>query len=290
MTEQHPLVGTLFAGRYRIEALLGSGGVGEVFLGWHEVLQRHIAIKLIHASLQVDPKVLARFRREARAASTIAHPGIPHIHDFGHSDSGRPYLVMDHVEGSTLAQALREQGPLPVPRAVDLLAQIAGTVAAAHDAGVVHRDLKPDNVMLTPAEGGGEQVKILDFGLAKVLSSDTAELTTKGSFHGTPEYLSPEIIDGGEVDHRTDIYSLGALAYEMLTGEVPFPGSLIQVLKAHLTRVPPPPSAAASRDDIPGALDELVLRCLAKDPQQRCQSAAEVLEGLTRVGEVIQST
>ena len=278
MTE-HPLVGTLFAGRYRIEALLGSGGVGEVFLGWHEVLQRHIALKLIHASLQVDPKVLARFRREARAASTIAHPGIPHIHDFGHSEDGRPYLVMDHVEGPTLARVLDREGALPVSRAVVLLGQIASALAAAHDAGVVHRDLTADNVMLTTGEGG-DQIKILDFGLAKVLSSDTAELTTEGSFHGTPEYLPPELIDGREVDHRADIYSLGVLAYEMLTGEVPFPGTLFQVLNAHLKKDPLAPSGRAPREDIPGALDRLVLRCLAKDPAQRYQTAIEVLEDL----------
>ena len=281
MTE-HPLVGTLFAGRYRIEALLGSGGVGEVFLGWHEVLQRHIALKLIHASLQVDPKVLARFRREARAASTIAHPGIPHIHDFGHSEQGRPYLVMDHVEGPTLGRVLHQEGALPVARAVDLLGQISSALAAAHDAGVVHRDLTADNVMLTASETG-EQIKILDFGLAKVLSSDTAELTTEGSFHGTPEYLPPELIDGREVDHRADIYSLGVLAYEMLTGEVPFPGTLFQVLNAHLKKDPLAPSVAASRDDIPVALDRLVLRCLVKDPQQRYQAVAEVLEDLKKI-------
>ena len=282
MTE-HSLVGTLFAGRYRIESLLGSGGVGEVYLGWHEVLQRRIALKLIHASLQVDPKVLARFRREARAASTISHPGIPHIHDFGHAEDGRPYLVMDHVEGETLARVLRRLGALPVPRAVDLLVQITSALAAAHGAKVVHRDLKPDNVMLSPTEGGQDQIKILDFGLAKVLSSDTAELTTEGSFHGTPEYLPPELIDGREVDHRADIYSLGVLAYELLTGEVPFPGTLFQVLNAHLKKEPLAPSTRARRDDIPEALDRLVLRCLVKDPRQRFQSAEEVLEGLGQI-------
>ena len=276
-------MGTLFAGRYRIEAVLGSGGAAEVFLGWHEVLQRRIALKLLHAELQLDPKELARFRREARAASTISHPGIPHIHDFGHSDRGRPYLVMDHVEGQTLARVLRREGALPVARAVDLLLQIAGALAAAHDAGVIHRDLKPDNVMLASGEGDsptGEQVKILDFGLAKVLASDTAELTTEGSFHGTPEYLPPELIDGREVDHRGDIYSLGVLAHEVLTGEVPFPGSLFQVLNAHLKKDPVAPSAAASGGDIPEALDRLVLDCLTKDPEQRIQTVAEVVERL----------
>ncbi len=275
---EHPLVGTLFAGRYRVEAVLGSGGAGEVFLAWHEVLQRRVALKLLHAELQLDPKELARFRREARAASTIAHPGIPHIHDFGHSDEGRPYLVMDHVEGQTLAHLL-QQGPLLVERAVDLLLQIAGALAAAHAAGVIHRDLKPDNVMLTEGPDD-EQVKILDFGLAKVLTSDSAELTTEGSFHGTLEYLPPELIDGRQVDHRGDIYSLGVLAFEVLTGEVPFPGTLFQVLNAHLKKDPLPPSAEASRPDIPGALDSLVLDCLVKDPEQRIQTADEVIQRL----------
>ena len=285
MTEDtSPLIGTLFAGRYRIEALLGSGGAGEVYLGWHEVLRRRIALKLIHASLQLDPRVLARFRREARAASKISHRNIPHIHDFGHSEEGRPYLVMDHVEGPTLAAVLAQQGALPVPRCVQILQQIADALAAAHAAGVVHRDLKPDNVMLQDCEDGPLQlVKILDFGLAKEPAADTVELTTEGSFYGTPEYLAPELIAGREVDHRADIYGLGILAFEMLSGSVPFAGKLFEVLNAHLKQQPPAPSDAAPKAEIPAALDRLVLRCLAKDPAQRFATAALVLAELKQL-------
>jgi len=287
VTETKPgsnLEGTLFAGRYRIEARLGTGGHGEVYLGRHEVLGRRIALKLLHPPLHADPKLLARFRREARAASRIKHPNIPHVHDFSYTDEGRPYMVMDHVPGRTLTRELCDGGPLSLPRCLAILAQVASALEAARLAGVIHRDLKPDNIMLTEgARPGQEQVMVLDFGLAKIMASGSMDLTTEGSFQGTPEYIPPELIEAKELDHRADLYSLGVVAFEMLAGRPPFEGSLMTVLNGHLDRSPPAPSEASGRADIPEALDRLVLRCLAKDPAVRHGTAGEVaaaLEGL----------
>lgn len=278
MTEIKPeaaLEGTLFAGRYRIEARLGAGGHGEVYLGRHEVLGRRIALKLLHASVQADPKLLARFQREARAASRIRHPNIPHVHDFSYTDAGRPYMVMDHIPGQTLTRVLADGGPMALPRCLDILAQVARALEAAHRVGVLHRDLKPDNIMLVAgAQPGQERAMVLDFGLAKILASGSLDLTTEGSFQGTPEYIPPELIEGKELDHRADLYSLGVVAFEMLAGRPPFEGRLMSVLRGHMEQSPPTPSRASGRADIPRALDGLVLRCLAKEPADRHATAA----------------
>jgi len=277
MHDDSSLIGTLFAGRFRIKSLLGTGGMGSVFLAHHEVLQRDLAVKVIRKGLLADLNIAARFRREARAASRIDHPHITYVFDFGHSDEGRPYIAMELVEGASLAEVLARDKPLSVQRVLHLLAQIADALAAAHASEVIHRDLKPQNIVVTTHRGQQDFVKILDFGLAKIIGmASTGNLTRDGESFGTPEYMSPEQATCGAVDHRSDIYAFGVLAFEMLVGTVlfPFQGNLMEVVAAHVHKPPPLPSEASGRDDVPPALDSMILRCLAKQPEDRYPDAA----------------
>jgi serine/threonine-protein kinase len=268
------VAGDRFAGRFCLLGLAGSGGMGVVFIARDEVLRRRVALKLLRRSLLADPNVLGRFQREARAACKIVGPHVAQVHDFGFSEEGVPFLVMEYVEGATLAQALVERGPFPVPLALRVLAQIAQALEAAHRVGVVHRDLKPGNILVA-GEPEAPVVKLLDFGLAKILGPDaTSVLSADGLVFGTPEYLAPELLEGGIVDHRVDLYSLGVVAFEFLTGRPPFEGTLMEIVGAHLNQLPAPPAFAARRPEVPAALDTLVLRCLAKRPADRPESAA----------------
>ncbi len=291
------LIGSVFAGRFRIDALLGTGGMGAVYLAHHEVLDRFFALKILYGSRgasagdeqgksrrphagaaggrEDDQGAADRFRREARAAARIEHPNIVQILDFGHSPEGVPYLAMERVEGTSLADVLTAQGPLPLPRAVDVLLQVATALGAAHSRQVIHRDLKPQNVMLTRREGGRDLVKILDFGLAQILDH-TEGSGLVGPSAGTPGYVAPEQIAERPYDHRTDLYSFGAMAFEVVTGRLPFPGQAMQMLEAHLHQPPPVPSQVAGRP-LPAALDALILRCLAKDPVDRFHDAGELV-------------
>lgn len=260
-----PRIGSLFAGRFQIDALLGEGGFGRVYRATHTVLKRQLALKVIQKDNLSDPTIEARFRREARAASRIQHPNVAYVFDFGRTEDGTSYLAMEYVEGPTLA----EVGPLPPSRALGVLTQIADGLAAAHACNVVHRDIKPDNVALTTHEGKPDHVKILDFGLAKALGTETwggAEISAVGLIYGTPEYCSPEQFEAKPLGLSSDIYSVGVLAFELLTGRLPFDGTVLYLYQAHVNRPPPPPSRFAQ---IPADLDRVVLDCLAKDPNER---------------------
>jgi serine/threonine-protein kinase len=288
--DEHALIGTCLAGRYRIESLLGAGGTGTVYLATHLTLKRHLAIKVIHAELLADERAIARFTRAARAASRAVHPHIAAVELLGRTDRGLPYLVMEYVEGPTLAELLdREPRGLALPRALAILHQIATALEAAHQQQVMHRDLKPANVVLTTHDGRGDFVKILDFGIAKFLGDDGGgpALTQQGETHGTPEYMSPEQCMGDRLDHRTDIYSFGVLAYEVVVGTVPFDfgGRMHKVWEAHLSLPPPVPSEAAGRPEVPPELDELILRCLAKRPGERFAETSALVAGLARLRE-----
>ena len=275
MTDVDPLLGTLFAGRFRVAELIGSGGMATVYRAEHDVMHRQVALKLLHRDLLADLKIMARFQIEARAACRVVHPNVTGVYDFGHSEEGLPYLVMEYVEGPTLAAVLEREGPLGPARALAVLVQVAEGMAAAHEAAVIHRDLKPNNIVLQD----GDRVKILDFGLAKIISPDAPpSLSTVGSTFGTPEYMSPEQISGDRVDHRTDIYSFGVLAYQLLAGRLPFSGALMEVLTAHLDEPPPPLDGS-----IPPRAAELVLDCLRKRAADRPGRAAELAAALRQI-------
>jgi serine/threonine protein kinase len=280
--EHDSLVGTLFAGRFRVESLLGTGGMGAVYLARHEVLQRRFALKVIRRELLEDLSVAARFRREARAASRIDHPNVMRIFDFGHAEGGRPYLALEYVEGPTLAETIAGRGALPVPRALAILGQCAEALEAAHAVGVIHRDLKPSNIVLGRRADGSLLVKVLDFGLAKIVGLGGTAATQAGAVFGTPEYIAPErcLGDDAEEDPRADLYSLGVIAFELLTGQTPFRGKIVQVLAAHVSEAPALPSQRSGRTDLPRELDALVLRCLAKNPDERPQTARALRDAL----------
>ncbi len=285
-------VGTLFAGRFRIESELGSGGMGIVYRAVHEVLQRAIAVKVLHGSLLGDPNILGRFQREARAAARIDHPNVTHIIDFGHSDDGIPYLVMEFVEGEPLWRLVEREGVMSVERSVAILAEIARGVTATHRAGVIHRDLKPGNVMVAPDPAGGDRVRICDFGLAKIVDpgSGAVALSAQGLGFGTPEYMSPEHCSGRPIDHRADIYSLGLIAFAMLCGRPPFTGSRHRVRAAHINKMPPEIRTVRGAADIPDHLQQVVSRCLAKKPEDRYATADDVVREMDLVRRSVLTT
>ncbi len=275
------LVGALFAGRFQIESLLGVGGMGAVYLAKHTVLNRHVAVKVIRRTLITDLTIAARFRREARAASRVEHPHIISVFDYGHTTDGRPYLVMEYVEGATLARVLAQSGPMSVSRALGILEEIANALSAAHDHLVIHRDLKPMNILLTVHRGQLDYVKVLDFGMAKMVDVETlASLTLSGRTFGTPPYMSPEQCTDGEMDSRTDIYSFGILGYELLVGRVPFKGAVVETIRQHVMERPLPPSEASGRRELAPLVDQLILKCLAKNPDDRYASAQELVRAL----------
>lgn len=266
----------VLAGRYRLEAPVAAGGIGEVWRGRDEVLGRAVAVKLLRAEFASHPETLARFRAEARHAAAVAHPGVAQVYDYG--EDGRPYLVMELVEGPSLAEVLAG-GPLPTARAMDVVAQAAAALAPAHAAGLVHRDIKPANLLLGP----GEAVKVTDFGIAHAAGS--APLTRTGTLVGTPAYLAPERAAGEPATPASDLYSLGIVGYECLTGAPPFTGTAVEVALAHLHRpVPPLPPA------VPADVAALVARLTAKDPKQRPASAAEAAECAGRLRDAQATT
>lgn len=276
-----PLVGRVVADRYRIMQLIGRGGMGVVYKCEHTRMGKVMAIKLLHGEIARDQEVQRRFRREAQAASKLSHPSTVSIFDFGTAD-GLMYLVMEYVAGEDLGRILRGVGHIEPARAAALAAQACGSLAEAHDKGVVHRDLKPENLLVTRLRDGRELVKLLDFGLAKLREGeDRNEITSAGTLIGTPYYMAPEIIRGQNADHRVDIYALGAVIYRALTGVAPFTGSSpVAVLTRHLTDQVVPPSRRRPDLAIPRALDQIVLRCMAKLPEERFQRIDEVRDAL----------
>src|SRR6266571_3972176 len=274
-----PLISGTKLGPYEIQSPLGAGGMGEVYRARDTRLDRSVAIKILPEHLSNDPVRKQRFEREAKTISSLNHPNICTLHDIGHQD-GMDYLVMECVEGETLAKRL-EKGALPLEQVLKFGAQIADALDKAHRSGVIHRDLKPGNIMLTTTGA-----KLLDFGLTKPAAplSSAATLTAavtqdspvteQGTIVGTFQYMSPEQIEGKELDGRSDIFSLGAVLYEMLTGQRAFPGkSQLSVASAILEKEPAPISAV--KPTTPAALDRALRRCLAKDPEERWQTARD---------------
>ncbi|MEV5874329.1 protein kinase [Streptomyces sp. NPDC052101] len=267
----------VLGGRYELAEKLGQGGMGTVHRGVDRRLRRTVAVKLLSSVLAHDPQSRARFRREAHAAAALNHPAVATIHDVGeepHPDGPRPYLVMEYVQGATLAEVLRE-GPLPVVDAVNAACAVLDALAHSHECGIVHRDIKPSNIMLT----GPDTVKVLDFGIAKAFTETATRITGSGAAIGTPAYLSPEQINGSEIDHRADLYAMGCLLHELLTGQPPFRGeSPFAIMHQHLFATPEP--VTRIRPQIPPAVEAVILRALGKDPEERFADAGQMRAAL----------
>ena len=280
--EHDALLGTVLAGRYRIEELIGSGGMGAVYRAEHVHMRKAVAVKVLHKEMTAFPEVVARFEREAVAAGRIEHPHVVSASDFGKLEDGSFYLVLEFIEGQSLAKLVDREGALPAQRALRIIHQIVQALHSAHGVGIVHRDLKPENVMLVEKDDQADFVKVLDFGIAKIKVEETAEqpaLTQIGTVFGTPEYMSPEQARGELVDARADLYTVGVILYEMLSGVSPFKDDdLVVVLTRHLTADPPPLPA-----DLDPAIRELVLQLLRKNRDERVQSAQELLERLDAI-------
>jgi serine/threonine protein kinase len=265
-----PLIGKTVDGRYAIEGILGEGGMGTVYRTRHVTLGRSLALKVLRSDLAQETELAARFLQEAQATAAIKHPNIVSITDFGRMPDQRPYFVMELLSGRTLAALLKAGGALPARQATRIAMSIAAGLEAAHAARVVHRDLKPENVFLIDDEG--KEIRIVDFGAALVMGG--SRLTKAGIVFGTPHYMSPEQAGGKTVDHRADVYALGIILYEMLTGRVPFEGdTYMGVLTQHMFVAPPPPSQIVpSLGGKLGAIEAVVLRALEKEPGARFAS------------------
>ncbi|QJX00001.1 serine/threonine-protein kinase [Frigoriglobus tundricola] len=264
-------------GAYTLKQKLGEGGMGEVWLAEHRLLKRPCAVKFIRAELAAEPATAARFEREVRAVTSLTHFNTVRIFDYGRSDDGSFYYVMEYLDGPTLDRLVKERGPLTPGRAVYLLRQFCGALAEAHAAGMVHRDLKPGNMMLVALGGQRDVAKLLDFGLVQDHSATESSdrITRAGTVLGTPSYMCPEQAAGEPVDPRGDVYSLGVVAFFALAGRPPFEGSSVgKLLTAHLTQ--PAPDVSALRAGVPADLAAVVARCLAKDPKERFQSVLEL--------------
>ena len=247
--------------------------MGAVYLAEHPIIGKKVALKVIHRELAGNREVISRFYQEARAVNLIGNEHIVEIHDFGQSPEGDHFFIMEYVDGKTLAQVLTRERIVAVHRALDIAAQIADALAATHDAGIIHRDLKPDNVMLCQRPNDPDFVKLLDFGLAKMMAEGPQKLTAAGVILGTPQYMSPEACESKKVDHRADIYALGVLLFQMLTGQVPFDGeSMGSILIKQVIEAPPAPRGLSPM--IPPAVEQIILRCLAKSPDARFQTMA----------------
>jgi serine/threonine protein kinase len=277
--------GALLAGKYKVGRVIGTGGMGVILAATHVDLEQRVAIKLLTAAAAHDPDRVRRFSREAKAAARIKSEHVVRILDCGTDDSGAPFIVMEHLEGSDLAFVLKSRGGLPVEDALDYILQACDGVAEAHLMGIIHRDLKPANLFLTHKQDGVESVKVLDFGASKLtaecsLASRDGLNTEESSLMGSPRYMAPEQLKATtEVDHRVDVYALGATLYELLAGEPAFHAkSLTRTFTKILTE--PPPSLRAVRPDVPVALEGAVFRALAKDPAERFQSVKELAEAL----------
>jgi hypothetical protein len=275
------MIGTVLHDRWRILSALGRGGMGEVWLAEHLTSGRKEALKILMPQAALDPQFVSRFRREARAVNRLRHPNIIALYDFGQLPDHRFYLAMEYAGGASVFELLRRDRQLELPLALHLLGQLSYAVHHAHSRGVVHRDLKPGNMIVT---GEDATLKVLDFGMAKIVATDHAEsvaLSTGNLIWGTAKYMSPERVTGTGDDPRIDLYAIGCIAFELVTGQPPFVGTSNEVLHSHMTQPPPIPSMR--RAAIPPELDAVILRCLEKKPEHRFATAADLFAALRKV-------
>jgi serine/threonine-protein kinase len=287
------LVGTIIAGRYKVESLLGSGGVGSVYLVQHTHMRKRFALKILNAESAQVPEMVARFEREAMAMGHLEHPNITAAIDFGRAEDDSFFLVLEYLEGQRLRDALAA-GRLRTARAMHIARQVGSALARSHELGVIHRDLKPENIMLITRQGDRDFVKVLDFGLAKVAAGmpepgrggPAEALSKQGTIFGTPRYMAPEQCVGAPVDARTDLYALGLILYEMLTGESPFAeNDPLKIIRHQISTPTPPMAKAASGAVVPASLEAVGMRLTEKHPDKRYASADEVLAALAEVAE-----
>mgnify|MGYP003546908944 FL=1 len=275
-----PLIGTRIDGRYTVHGVLGAGGMGVVYEGVHDELGRQVAIKVLNAAWATDRTAVERFLREARTASSFSHGNIVDVSDLGRLGDGRPFLVMPKITGVDLATLLHETGPQPAKRVAALLAGVAAALDLVHAKGYVHRDIKPENLMYVVREDGSETVMLLDFGIAAAVMSSGPRLTRQGSIFGTPHYLPPEVCAGQRSDARGDVYSLAAVAYELITGALPFPIEDIMQLMAVKVTQDAPSLAAASGQSFPPEVEAVVALGMARNPNERYPSASTFIHAL----------
>ena len=270
------LVGSILADRYHVIRRIGEGGMGQVYLAEHVKMKRKSAVKVLHQGMVHDPDAISRFNREASNASQIQHPNVAAIYDFGETPDGLIYLAMEFVDGEPLTKIIERHGALTATRAADIGEQVASALEAAHDMGIIHRDLKPDNIMIARGRAGEDVAKVVDFGIAKAMEGDDQKVTKTGLAIGTPEYMSPEQLGGDQLDSRTDIYSLGLVTFNMLTGKLPFPSVVSrEALIMRLTEKPR--TLAEIRNDVhwPPELQTVMDKALANHPADRYQHVSQ---------------
>jgi serine/threonine protein kinase len=270
-------VGQMVAGKYRVEEMIGEGGMGKVYRAHQIMLDKPVVLKVLRKTLLSDDRTVRRFEREAKAASRLNHPNSISILDFGRAEDQALFIAMEYVQGKDLHQILSREWPLPEAKVVRIVGQVLSALADAHGAGVIHRDLKPENIMVEQRRNEPDFVKVLDFGIAKIqdLSGDEGPALTRAGFVcGTPEYMSPEQARGGTLDHRSDLYAVGVILYQLTTGLLPFESdSAVGFATKHLTEDPPPPSRRRPEARISPGMERLILKALSKDPGDRPQSA-----------------
>ena len=280
---QQDMVGSIVAERYHVMKKLGEGGMGQVYLAEHVKMGRKSALKVMHPGMVKDVDAISRFNREAANASRISHPNIAAVYDFGETPDGIIFLAMEFVDGPPLTKVIEQSGALPAKRAAEIVRQTGDALAVAHDLGIVHRDLKPDNIMIAKTRDGGDLVKVVDFGIAKAANSEAQKVTKTGLVVGTPEYMSPEQLAGDKLDGRSDIYSLALVAFNMLTGKLPFPSDSAQ--EAMIMRLTDrPKSLGEMRPDVnwPADVQGVMDKALERDATLRYQTAAEFGRDLQR--------
>ena len=279
------LVGEVIANRYRVLEKLGEGGMGTVYLAEHTAIGKKLAIKVLLQDYARKEDLKERFLQEAKAAAMIGHENIVDITDFGHTPNGSVFFAMEFLQGEDLSQRIKRQGRIPWAEGKPILLQICRALGAAHAKNIIHRDMKPENIFLIEREGRRDFCKLLDFGIAKVtgMSDGERRLTRTGMIFGTPEYMSPEQAQGHHPDHRVDVYAVGIIAYEMVTGEVPFKAdTFMGILTKHIFENPTPPKDVAPDANIPADVEEIILKALAKKREERFPSMTEMATAIAQ--------
>lgn len=283
-------VGEVVAGRFKVTDFIDRGGMGEVYKAVNEAVGQFVAIKFLNKKFTADESIVSRFVNEARSYARVNHPNAVTLLDYGQHEDGALYIITEFIEGKSLSRTIKATGPMSPSQVISIGQQCCSVLTLAHEYGVIHRDLKPDNIMLMPGPRGRHIVKILDFGIAKITDDDYGPQTETGAIFGTPEFMSPEQAKGDGAEPRSDLYALGVILYYILTGKLPFSGkNKFAVLNKHLNDAPPRPSELAPGVDVPPALEAVILKCLNKLPEQRYDSAEDLFEALEEVRDLIGS-